>query len=52
MDYFVLKSVCMPSDWMRAICCSVPTEKALGMVTANDVSCRLERGKRTLSRAA
>ena len=39
MDYFVLKSVCMPSDWMRAICCSVPTEKALGMVTANDVRC-------------
>ena len=39
MDYFVLKSVCMPSDWMRAICCSVPTEKALGMVSANDVRC-------------
>ena len=39
MDYFVLKSVCMPSDWMRAICCSVPTEKALGMVTANDMRC-------------
>ena len=29
----------MPADWMRALCCSVPTEKALGMVTACDVRC-------------
>lgn len=39
MDFFVLKSVSMPADWMRALCCSVPTEKALGMVTACDVRC-------------
>ena len=29
----------MPADWMRALCCSVPTEKALGMVTACDERC-------------
>ena len=39
MRYFVLKSVSVHKDWMQDICCSVPTEKALGMVTAEPVRC-------------
>lgn len=39
MRYFVLKSVSIPADWLQATCCCVPTEKALGMVTAEAVRC-------------
>lgn len=39
MQYFVLKSHSIPSDWLQAVCCSVPTPESLGMVTAEAVKC-------------
>lgn len=39
MRYFVLKPVDIPASWLQAVCRQVPTESALGMVTAADVSC-------------
>lgn len=39
MRYFVLKPVDIPTSWLQASCSYVPTEKALGMVTAREVRC-------------
>lgn len=39
MRYFILKPIDIPSTWLQALCSRVPTENALGMVTADDVRC-------------